>query len=742
MKRIKVLHLISGGDTGGAKTHLSVLCRGLAAYADIKVICFIRDSFYEDLKREGINIEVFEQTARFDLSVVNRLKREIVENDYDLIHCHGARANFIAMLLRRKNVYLPFVTTIHSDYELDFRDRFYKRLVYTNLNKWALRSFQDFICVSDDFAAMMRGRGFSDAGIHVVYNGIRTELPKVAVPKDKFLKECGAKGDYDLIVGIMARLDEVKDHRTFLRAVEYANRKNPNILYLIAGDGYEREALEGIVREKKLDNVRFLGYIRDTASFYNAVDLNVLTSKSESFPYALLEGAIFGCPVVSTAVGGIPKLVNETTGMLFDVGDGHRLGDIILSLAKNPEILAEKGRNIRRRVEENFSMEAMAASHLEIYEKILEGVKRRILMLGYYGFDNSGDDAILEAMVSTIRALDSTLEITALSKTPEKTEQIYGIRSAHRFKLWELHREMKRTDLFLFGGGTLLQDRTSTRSIRYYLYTLALAKKYGKRTMIYANGLGPVSGNGNRRLTMEALSSATLVTLRDEASLRYAEELGVKNERMIVTQDPVFALEPCGEVRRDEIYWAEGLPTEKPLIGISVRNWDSAEGLRASVSEAVVHFAKKGYAAVLIPMQQPHDVGISEDIRASAVKRGAREDEVYVLRGSYRVDEMIAVISRMQAMIAMRLHAIIYAALSGVPPVGLSYAPKIEGILEELDLPAPLKVENLTGAALIEETERLLEHQEEIRARLIGRLEEKKERAKENAKLAYELLKS
>lgn len=741
MKRRKVLHLISGGDTGGAKTHLSVLCRGLMEHADIKVICFIRDSFYDDLKAEGIDIEVFEQTARFDLSVVKRLAREVEEHSYDLVHCHGARANFIAMLLRKK-VSVPFVTTIHSDYELDFRDRFYKKLVYTNLNKWALRSFRDYICVSDEFATMMKNRGFGDAGIHVVYNGIRTELPEVPVSKEDFLRQCGAEGDYDLIVGIVARLDEVKDHRTFLRAVEYANRQNPNLLYLIAGDGYEREALERIVREKGLDNVRFLGYIRDTASFYNAIDLNVLTSKSESFPYALLEGAIFGCPVVSTEVGGIPKLVDETTGMLFDVGDAERLSEIFLSLAKHPETLAEKGRNIRRRVEERFSMEAMAKSHLEIYEKILQGVKRNILMLGYYGFDNSGDDAILEAMVSTLRSLDPGLELTALSKTPEKTERMYGIRSAHRFKWWELRREMKRTDLFLFGGGTLLQDRTSTRSIRYYLYTLSLAKKYGKRTMIYANGLGPVSGSGNRRLTTEALSSATLVTLRDEASLRYAEELGVKNDRMVVTQDPVFALEPCEEARRAEICRAEGLPTDQPLIGISVRNWNGAEGLQGAVAETVVHLEKKGFGVVLIPMQQPHDVRISEDIRALATERGARPESIHVIRGVYRVEEMIGIISGMQAMIAMRLHAIIYAALSGVPPVGLSYAPKIEGVLEELELPAPLKVESLTGAALIRETERLLAHREELRVRLIGRLEEKREQAKENAKLAYELLKS
>lgn len=741
MKRKKVLHLISGGDTGGAKTHLSVLCRGLTEHADIKVICFIRDSFYDDLKAEGIDIEVFEQTARFDLSVVKRLQREVEEHSYDLIHCHGARANFIAMLLRKK-VSVPFVTTIHSDYELDFRDRLYKRLLYTNLHKMALRRFEHYICVSDVFKEMLIERGFPSESIHVVYNGIPVTLPEERKDRRAYLEEIGMPGDYDLIVGIVARLDAVKDHMTFLRAVKRANEVNPNILYLIAGDGYERRELEAFASEHDLRNVKFLGYIRDTVDLFQVMDLNVLTSKSESFPYALLEGGIYECPIVATAVGGIPKLVDSETGFLIPIGEDRMLADIFLKLAGDPDLLKRMGTNIRRKIERYFSMEAMAAAHLEIYDRILKKSRHRILMMGYYGFDNSGDDAILEAMVSAFQDLDPDLELTALSKRPEKTASAYGIRSANRFRLWELSKEMRRTDLFLFGGGTLLQDRTSTRSIRYYLYVLSLARKYRKKTMIFANGLGPVSKEKNRSLTAKALSTADLITLRDESSLRYLEELGVKNRRVAVTQDPVFALHSCSEERIDEIFRSEEIRTVRPLFGISVRDWADSERWKTAVADAACDLYAKGFAVMLVPMQRSLDLKISEEIRSLTVERGAEEKELFVLRGSYCVEEMIGVISRMEAMIAMRLHAIIYAALSGVPPVGLSYAPKIEGMLEELELPPPLKVEELTGEALIEETERLLAHREELRARLIGRLEEKREQAKENAKLAYELLKS
>jgi hypothetical protein len=100
---LKVLHLISGGDSGGAKTHIISLLKGLSKSINVKLICFIEDSFYQDALKEGINIEVFRQDKRFDLSVVDRLVAEINKEDYDIIHCHGARANFIATFFKTQS---------------------------------------------------------------------------------------------------------------------------------------------------------------------------------------------------------------------------------------------------------------------------------------------------------------------------------------------------------------------------------------------------------------------------------------------------------------------------------------------------------------------------------------------------------------------------------------------------------------------------------------------------------------
>ena len=194
---MKVLHLISGGDTGGAKTHVISLVKELNKIIDVKVICFIEDVFYHDALEAGINIEVFEQKKRTDISVIKRLKKEIIREDYDIIHCHGARANFMAMFLKDK-VKRPMLTTIHSDYKLDFKDNFYKRIVYTAINSIALKKFDYYIAISDTFKEMMESRGFEGDRIFTVYNGIDLESEVKYVPKEEFLNRYNISGEGSL----------------------------------------------------------------------------------------------------------------------------------------------------------------------------------------------------------------------------------------------------------------------------------------------------------------------------------------------------------------------------------------------------------------------------------------------------------------------------------------------------------------------------------------------------------------
>ena len=146
---MNIMHMISGGDSGGAKTHLFNLLDKLKEMCDVVVVCLMRGVFYNEILEKDIETLLFEQRNRFDLSVVRGIRSTIEERKIDLLHVHGARANFIAMFLK-KHLSIPIVTTMHSDYLLDF-DSFFKKLFFTNLNSYSLKRLDYFIAVSDSF---------------------------------------------------------------------------------------------------------------------------------------------------------------------------------------------------------------------------------------------------------------------------------------------------------------------------------------------------------------------------------------------------------------------------------------------------------------------------------------------------------------------------------------------------------------------------------------------------------------
>ncbi len=376
---MKVLHLISGGDTGGAKTHVISLVKALQEYLDVKIICFIKDTFYYDGKKANINIEVFEQKKRYDMSIVSKLKEKINDDKYDIVHCHGARANFIGALLKDK-VNIPFITTIHSDYKLDFKDNFYKRIIYTNINTIALKKFDYYIAISNNFKKMLIDRGFDGEKIFTVYNGIDMDNDILFMPKDEFLRKYNINSEGKTIVGIMGRLDLVKDHETFIRVANLVLQHRKDVLFLIAGTGNDEERLKTMVNELGIEEyVHFLGFIQDKYSFFNAIDINVLTSLSESFPYVILEGARLKKTVISTKVGGIGDLVDDGfNGYLVEVGDIEALAEYILLFLKNKDKIEIMGENLYKTVKEKFSSKKMAQDHLYVYEKII-GTRRKLL---------------------------------------------------------------------------------------------------------------------------------------------------------------------------------------------------------------------------------------------------------------------------------------------------------------------------------------------------------------------------
>ncbi len=683
---MKVFHLISGGDSGGAKTHVFSLLDKLKYLAQVRVGCLMEGVFYQEILEKDIDSVLFKQKNRFDLSVAGDIAKMINDEGFDVLHVHGARANFVAMFLRNK-VNVPIITTMHSDYMLDF-DEPVKKLVFTNLNKAALKKIPYFIAVSDNFKDMLIERGFRPNAIYTVYNGMDfSKVPKEATPKERYAEERGFYYEKDkLYVGIAARFDAVKGVDVFIRAAGEVLKKRHDIVFLIAGDGAERDKLHALAQEVKGgENIKFLGYENEMYGFLNLIDINCLTSQNESFPYSMLEGAAMGKMMVASRVGGIPSLVRDyETGFLFESGNYREMAGRLIEAADNEKLRLEMGENIKHRATTLFSSDNFAAEHMKIYNSVLadyadykDKKKYDFLISGYYGFGNNGDDALLMAVVQDIKKTRENARVAILSHKPEETKKKYRTDAVKRVNPFAIRRTMKKSKVLISGGGSLLQDKTSSKSLWYYLLIIRAAKMSGMKVMQLANGFGPVNKEFNIKLTRKTINECVdVITLRDNDSYEKMEEIGITVPKS-VTADPAVILEGIDEAARVRLFKAEGIP-EGDYITVCVREWrDSAPGFYESAAKALKSAAERhGLSVIFITMQKPNDEAITQK---TADMVG---DKAFVIKKELSIDETIGVIAGARLNFAMRLHAMIYSAAKGVRTVALKYDPKIEGFMK------------------------------------------------------------
>ena len=318
---MKIIHLISGGDVGGAKTHVHSLLCGLAKTEEVQLVCFMDGPFAEEARQLKIPTKIVKsRSLRADCRALEALIRQ---GGYEIIHCHGSRANMMGALLRR-HLQIPVVTTVHSDYRLDYLGRPLHRVTFGTINKIALRFLDYYIGVSDSMARLLISRGFDPKRMFSIYNGV--DFTPVTPPLDRaaFFEKIGLQTERDSVVfGIAARISPVKDMTTLVRAFGQAVRQCPSIRLVIAGDGEQAAEIRGLASACcPAGTVCFAGWLTDTDSFYNAIDVNVLTSLSETFPYALTEGARMHCATIASRVGGVPDLIEDgVQGLLFTARD-------------------------------------------------------------------------------------------------------------------------------------------------------------------------------------------------------------------------------------------------------------------------------------------------------------------------------------------------------------------------------------------------------------------------------------
>ena len=680
---MKVIHLISGGDSGGAKTHVHMLLQNLSRTIDVTMVCFMEGPFSQEARELGIPTVVL--PGRNLLRTFHTLKKMVQDGGYQIIHCHGARGNMMGALLRQATG-LPVVTTVHSDYRLDYLGRPFSRLTYGTINTIALRYLDYRIGVSDAMTNLLISRKFDPDKLFTIYNGLDFTPRTPAMTREEYWKSVGLKADENsVVVGIAARLNPVKDIATLVRGFALAHESCPNLRLLIAGDGEQMEMLKNLARELGVeDQVCFAGWVSDTDSFYNALDINTLTSLSETFPYSLTEGARAGLPTVASRVGGVPYLIEHGVhGFLFEAGDYKALAHHLATLAQDPELRRHMGQRLYQRAKQDYSLESTLQRQLSIYEAILRRQARKTgkrdgaLVCGAYGRGNAGDDAILEAIVTELRQVDPDLPVWVLSRNPESTRLTYRVNSIYTFAFPKFLWRMRKTRLYINGGGSLMQDVTSHRSLWFYLFTISWAKRLGNKVMMYGCGIGPIHSPANRRRASRVLQrSVDAITLRDTHSKDELEDMGVTAPEIILSADPTVILPPAPEQAIDGILESQGIDPKGKYIGFSLRPWPGFEE-KAKVFAAAADYAyeKYGLIPVFLPIERRLDVAAA---RTAAQYMKAPH---YILSETGSSGHTIGLFARMQAVVSMRLHALVFSAGQGVPLVGVVYDQKISSFL-------------------------------------------------------------
>lgn len=317
--------------------------------------------------------------------------------------------------------------------------------------------------------------------------------------------------------------------------------------------------------------------------------------------------------------------------------------------------------------------------------------EKQIVVSGYYGFSNLGDDAILEVLIDQLKSFVDSSNIVVLSNNPELTERQFQVRSINRFDLPKFWSVLQNAQLFISGGGGLFQDSTSIKSVFYYTLLHHMAWMAQVKTMVFAQGLGPLNHPLSKAMTKRAFALCDHVTLRDSKSIDLLKKWGIEAH---LTADPVWCLEPDSSnlsIQKVLDERKDGL-----LVALSLRQFDNLDIESVKILlEVMIDCLPDDTQLVPLVLQKKQDSEIL-DYASSQWKSRNRDVLDLEFEELEKPSQWLAVISQLDLVVGMRLHSLIMALSSGVPTIGLAYAPKVEEVMKEFGQPF-LNLTNVTN---------------------------------------------
>ncbi|MBQ9784478.1 MAG: glycosyltransferase [Clostridia bacterium] len=701
---MKILMLTDRMDTGGAETHIAVLARGLREMGCHVTVLSAGGRLSAALEAEGI------RQLRLPVGTHNpfrwaylrrELKKHVRRERYDILHAH---ARIPAFLMRGMKKYgCAEIVTVHAHFK---SSPLLRRLCH-----WGGQT----IAVSEDLRAYVCDTyGIPAEAVHVIANGIdctrfvpqNRVFSTDAVPKTRIL--------------FASRLDRdcARGARLLCRIAPALAAQFPDLQIAIAGGGDALEEIHALANAANAasgrEAVTLLGAVSDMSALLPRQDVFVGVSR------AAMEAAACGCAVVlcgDEGYGGILRASSARAASLSNfccrdcpAADGERLQSDLVFLLTHPDARATCAAEGREAVLERFDSVRMCRQTLALYHRALPpSGKKAIAVGGYFGCGNVGDDLILRGLLTALRDTDPTLRVTALTGHPRTDARRFGIPCRARKNPFSVARTLLRADVFLCGGGSLLQNATSNRSLAYYLHLLRAARLLGARPILYAAGLGPLRGARARKKAAKTLSRCPYISLRDPASFRLSGRLGLDRARLHTSADPALFLPSPPDTRASFLLREAGLgETDRFFCVVLKGGRSTVDACRMCAAAARMIARRYALTPVFLVFDPTHDAHAT---RVAASVLGAR-----VLRLREGADAT-AILSRAQCVLTMRLHAMILATAVGTPALGVCTDPrdeKIPAFARESAQYAIVRSE-LSVGALVEQTEDLLSHRDAMR---------------------------
>jgi polysaccharide pyruvyl transferase CsaB len=326
------------------------------------------------------------------------------------------------------------------------------------------------------------------------------------------------------------------------------------------------------------------------------------------------------------------------------------------------------------------------------------GAAPRVVLAGWYGAGNLGDELLLEIISGWVR--DSGAVPVAISTHPDWTRQTLGIEAVGYGDLPAIVEALAEADLFVLGGGGLFQDynefdlasltRFPAWNVSQYAQFLFLADELGLPTLALAQGVGPLRGSQGREIAADVFSRADGVSVRDDDSARLLQEIGV--DRVVpVAPDPAWSWRPANGGRSSLRQMYPQL-ADRPVLAMILRDWPFDAGWESACAGALSHAVPDGWGVLWLDFHRPPDAaatGHSEIARrmVSRLRTGA-----HAVWDGAGVHEAVHLLAQCDACVAMRLHGVLLAAANGLPVVAIEYDGKVSSLARDLSIPAGQRI--------------------------------------------------